>query len=111
MFFFFFSSRRRHTRLTCDWSSDVCSSDLLGAERPAWGGARHVDPVAALDARRRLAEDLDVQPVDAGAGLSLEPRDSALHHSVDLIRDLDAPAPQDEIHAFPLPGCDEPPPG
>src|SRR5690242_21629255 len=26
--YFFFSSRRRHTRLTCDWSSDVCSSDL-----------------------------------------------------------------------------------
>src|SRR5690242_21749128 len=25
---FFFSSRRRHTILTCDWSSDVCSSDL-----------------------------------------------------------------------------------
>src|SRR5690242_20889547 len=32
-FFFFFSSRRRHTRLTCDWSSDVCSSDLLGVAR------------------------------------------------------------------------------
>src|SRR5690348_17979963 len=28
---FFFSSRRRHTRWTGDWSSDVCSSDLLGA--------------------------------------------------------------------------------
>src|SRR5438477_1290027 len=28
LLFFFFSSRRRHTRLTCDWSSDVCSSDL-----------------------------------------------------------------------------------
>src|SRR5690242_21466380 len=28
MYSFFFSSRRRHTRLTCDWSSDVCSSDL-----------------------------------------------------------------------------------
>src|SRR5438105_8781192 len=28
-FFFFFSSRRRHTRSTRDWSSDVCSSDLL----------------------------------------------------------------------------------
>src|SRR6267142_5317124 len=27
-FVFFFSSRRRHTRFTCDWSSDVCSSDL-----------------------------------------------------------------------------------
>src|SRR5438034_11783160 len=28
MFVFFFSSRRRHTRSLCDWSSDVCSSDL-----------------------------------------------------------------------------------
>src|SRR2546422_7395108 len=27
-FFFFFSSRRRHTRCSRDWSSDVCSSDL-----------------------------------------------------------------------------------
>src|SRR2546427_5966310 len=27
--FFFFSSRRRHTRFDCDWSSDVCSSDLM----------------------------------------------------------------------------------
>src|SRR5690554_7364389 len=31
MYFFFFSSRRRHTRCGRDWSSDVCSSDLLGA--------------------------------------------------------------------------------
>src|ERR1039457_4402426 len=29
---FFFSSRRRHTRLQGDWSSDVCSSDLLNQE-------------------------------------------------------------------------------
>src|SRR5438309_2991353 len=28
VFYFFFSSRRRHTRWNCDWSSDVCSSDL-----------------------------------------------------------------------------------
>src|SRR5579875_2828924 len=35
-FFFFFSSRRRHTRSLCDWSSDVCSSDLL---------KRHVEPL------------------------------------------------------------------
>src|SRR2546430_7231288 len=28
LLFFFFSSRRRHTRFDCDWSSDVCSSDL-----------------------------------------------------------------------------------
>src|SRR2546427_10061757 len=37
--FFFFSSRRRHTRFDCDWSSDVCSSDLL---RPAgWPQRAH----------------------------------------------------------------------
>src|SRR5256886_15650247 len=29
VFYFFFSSRRRHTRFDCDWSSDVCSSDLI----------------------------------------------------------------------------------
>src|SRR5580693_6078903 len=33
MFFFFFSSRRRHTRWNCDWSSDVCSSDLRDVVR------------------------------------------------------------------------------
>src|SRR6266480_619413 len=33
MVFFFFSSRRRHTRLTCDWSSDMCSSDLAAMAR------------------------------------------------------------------------------
>src|SRR2546430_4391866 len=30
---FFFSSRRRHTRFDCDWSSDVCSSDLFARLR------------------------------------------------------------------------------
>src|SRR2546430_17570803 len=31
-FFFFFPSRRRHTRFDCDWSSDVCSSDLVESD-------------------------------------------------------------------------------
>src|SRR2546430_6131914 len=35
LIFFFFSSRRRHTRFDCDWSSDVCSSDLF-----SWGKRR-----------------------------------------------------------------------
>src|SRR5690606_22348605 len=39
---FFFSSRRRHTRFSRDWSSDVCSSDLLhidahAAAKSVWG--------------------------------------------------------------------------
>src|SRR3989449_6327676 len=32
-YFFFFSSRRRHTRCSRDWSSDVCSSDLVAAKK------------------------------------------------------------------------------
>src|SRR5438034_3939427 len=43
---FFFSSRRRHTRSLCDWSSDVCSSDLEelgGLAREAFGGLFVVD--------------------------------------------------------------------
>src|SRR5438034_2716492 len=44
-FFFFFSSRRRHTRSLCDWSSDVCSSDL----------ARH-DEVDIFGQRDQLAD-------------------------------------------------------
>src|SRR5687768_17905656 len=45
--FFFFSSRRRHTRCSRDWSSDVCSSDLepirkaLKSTRPAGKAAAH----------------------------------------------------------------------
>src|SRR5207245_3671725 len=38
IFFFFFSSRRRHTRCYRDWSSDVCSSDLLYRDRLGFSG-------------------------------------------------------------------------
>src|SRR5690606_39821696 len=48
---FFFSSRRRHTRFSRDWSSDVCSSDLLPIEVHR--------PVTAKD-RARALELLDV---------------------------------------------------
>src|SRR5690606_40055320 len=37
--FFFFSSRRRHTRFSRDWSSDVCSSDLLAVAELRTAGA------------------------------------------------------------------------
>src|SRR5580698_10956557 len=45
---FVFSSRRRHTRLTCDWSSDVCSSDL---EARIGARAKHERLALADDAR------------------------------------------------------------
>src|SRR2546430_12231450 len=40
--FFFFSSRRRHTRFDCDWSSDVCSSDL-GVGTPVIIGTQNLN--------------------------------------------------------------------
>src|SRR6266481_2742245 len=48
--FFFFSSRRRHTRWNCDWSSDVCSSDLPGC------GAKNVEPGAIERLKIRFNE-------------------------------------------------------
>src|SRR2546427_11348934 len=48
-FFFFFSSRRRHTRFDCDWSSDVCSSDLVQRDHlPVPGAAAHQPDLAVL---------------------------------------------------------------
>src|SRR2546426_3276539 len=53
VFCFFFSSRRRHTRLQGDWSSDVCSSDLIAKPEPA------PDPPAERPSiRRSIAEGL-----------------------------------------------------
>src|SRR6266480_4345209 len=52
LFCFFFSSRRRHTRLTCDWSSDVCSSDLtardLQLKDGQWSRAKGFDGFCPL---------------------------------------------------------------
>src|SRR5256886_7257942 len=51
---FFFSSRRRHTRFDCDWSSDVCSSDLPGVSEGSEerGQAEEVITVAVRDVDR-----------------------------------------------------------
>src|SRR2546430_5541811 len=50
---FFFSSRRRHTRFDCDWSSDVCSSDLAAIEG---SGGVEGEEARGAGARYHLAE-------------------------------------------------------
>src|SRR2546427_13137832 len=84
MSFFFFSSRRRHTRFDCDWSSDVCSSDLWSAvagllsaglaEAPGLAGA----PSDALAALGFLDPDLGARFRSAGAGLPVSEALSAV---------------------------------
>src|SRR5438034_7846191 len=84
---FFFSSRRRHTRSLCDWSSDVCSSDLIQVlgrftianygERPAaeWGeeyarflkslGVRHLSATVLLPRRDVIVRQIALRGVTA----------------------------------------------
>src|SRR5699024_5522662 len=66
---FFFSSRRRHTRSKRDWSSDVCSSDLLALVPAAGGGEGGEGGISLLVAlvglnqlEDRLQELADVLP-------------------------------------------------
>src|SRR5207237_5055031 len=50
--YFFFSSRRRHTRFKCDWSSDVCSSDL-----PDWLALYYEQPLEITHGEGRYVWD------------------------------------------------------
>src|SRR5438876_11458119 len=70
---FFFSSRRRHTRWTGDWSSDVCSSDLaLDSEAVVWPAGQHGQgrPGRADDQREAALAD----PGDRSGGERSEER-------------------------------------
>src|SRR6266498_4559894 len=55
---FFFSSRRRHTRCGRDWSSDVCSSDLVEVSRDLAGKPIHLCDQAGDLLRRKGVPDL-----------------------------------------------------
>src|SRR6266542_5179420 len=79
MLFFFFSSRRRHTRCYRDWSSDVCSSDLLAPSeavvsrlvgRAGW----HIPPSSEPIPPVRAEEAAEGKPaVDTGVLLQPNP--------------------------------------
>src|SRR5260221_1218712 len=62
VFFFFFSSRRRHTRSLCDWSSDVCSSDLLELPHMLDQGTKRVPKAFDIGKQDRLAVTAELNP-------------------------------------------------
>src|SRR6266478_9814914 len=65
--FFFFSSRRRHTRFDCDWSSDVCSSDLESVSNRV----SHSDRDDRYRGRRKLCSTGDRKSVVLGKSVDL----------------------------------------
>src|SRR5690348_3618598 len=99
--FFFFSSRRRHTRWTGDWSSDVCSSDLIAVENVIvlHGVALHLENESVLAAREIAERDgfaiLDGFEGTAGGDASHERKadgmafDDLLAHGLGKLRDFD----------------------
>src|SRR5689334_23610023 len=72
---FFFSSGRRHTRWSCDWSSDVCSSDLELLPTP-----RQLRRAASFGRRLRAVFHVELDNEWGGAGAD-DPfyRDAAFH--------------------------------
>src|SRR6267143_5456201 len=73
--FFFFSSRRRHTRWNCDWSSDVCSSDLvwipgvLSKETIVWAARKRYPYIALsteIEATKKIWEQYDHVAAETG---------------------------------------------
>src|SRR2546430_12152692 len=75
---FFFSSRRRHTRFDCDWSSDVCSSDLQ--PRAVWRGVGRHESTESIPfrgrgfGRRREVAVLEAAAVEIGVRACLSAR-------------------------------------
>src|SRR5690606_40227735 len=73
---FFFSSRRRHTRFSRDWSSDVCSSDLstiLGKKiGVSVGSINHLYLLSVLESLGATPDDVELintAPPDLGVAL------------------------------------------
>src|SRR5256885_11406190 len=74
MYTLFFSSRRRHTRLQGDWSSDVCSSDLVGL---VTGDAYHMNG----GTQEEFTFDVDALPFDYDMVNNLDRKSTRLNSS------------------------------
>src|ERR1041385_8809530 len=75
--FFFFSSRRRHTRCSRDWSSDVCSSDLVEIHLPPLRERKNDIPLMAMAFLKEFA----LENGKNVTGISREAMDILLNYS------------------------------
>src|SRR2546422_8155391 len=108
-FFFFFSSRRRHTRCSRDWSSDVCSSDLLppactgpkyGSWKSGWLLPDRLTPSRPIEPSRQMSawmppRELANRPVaaaDSFVRVGLVSRSSSVGWFVLMMSKLQPPA-------------------
>src|SRR3989454_8902224 len=91
LFFFFFSSRRRHTRLQGDWSSDVCSSDLIGAVVAEREREERVAVEGRVGRRERAREAEHPERGQRGGVRAVEARVGRDHRSEEHTSDLQSP--------------------
>src|SRR5690625_7674581 len=87
MALFFFSSRRRHTRWPRDWSSDVCSSDLVGFAGIGWIGKNRLNAIRKADIIELVA--VADPHSEALAGVSRELPGVILHDRFESLLDED----------------------
>src|SRR5690606_39340923 len=108
---FFFSSRRRHTRFSRDWSSDVCSSDLELGVRPADLPISVTVTAYARDPERVRLETAAYRARTGGpVGVALRPMTPDCHSAENLAQKLRAAA-ADRVDFYhyglsPLPALD-----
>src|SRR5438309_92172 len=84
---FFFSSRRRHTRWNCDWSSDVCSSDLAVSRTADGGIAVRIRGAASFNASAQplyVVDGIPMQPGPNGSLTGINPYDI---ESIQVLKD------------------------
>src|SRR2546429_4938017 len=89
---FFFSSRRRHTRCSRDWSSDVCSSDLIRLNQARFeAGEMHIK--RGLEMRKR--GELDGAVLEFQKALAADPSSSIADQELNRTAEIIAEKNQD----------------
>src|SRR2546422_2700103 len=93
LIFFFFSSRRRHTRCSRDWSSDVCSSDLAKEIRKVPKGlvaiSTATDPYQFVEGKYRITRHALEVLLRAQWPVSVLSRSPLMLRDLDLFRQFD----------------------